>query len=56
MLRRLRQWFCPHNSTIEEWEEVNRVPGVLVDTVTRERTLWRCETCGKEVRRKRIRK
>jgi homospermidine synthase len=53
ILRRVRQFLCRHNDTYEEWTEVDRRPGLLLDNVTRLRTLWRCNACGKEVRRAR---
>lgn len=53
VLTKLRQSVCSHPDTTEEWTEVRRTPGLVYDTVTHLRTLWRCEKCGKEIRRQR---
>lgn len=47
------RFLCQHNDTYEEWAEVERIPGMFLDTVTRQRSLWRCNNCGKEIRRSR---
>lgn len=40
---------CSHSDTYEEWTDISH----RLFTTTRLRTLWRCENCGKEVRRSR---
>lgn len=54
--RRLRRFLCSHPDTYEEWAEIDRdykLGLTSLPVVTSLRTLWRCELCGKEVRRSR---